>query len=80
MISLQEAIRIAEKFDSPFMPNFKARLVFDCKIFWSVVDTKQNEFTCCLRIHKETGELRGGSVPPLDWIEGEFEPIVVWEE
>ncbi len=82
MITWQEAVRIAEDFNSPFMPNFKARKVLDCKTFWSVIDTKQNEFTCELSIHKKTGELHGGSVPPFDWIENaeEFDPVVVYEE
>ncbi|MBO5644516.1 MAG: hypothetical protein J6S90_04655 [Lentisphaeria bacterium] len=82
MIDVKKAIIVAEGVNSPYMPNFKARKVWDCKTFWSVTDTKQSEFSCNFYIHKKTGEVRGGSVLPFDWIENaeEFDPVVVYEE
>ena len=81
MISLQEAVRIAESYNSPFMPNFKARKIYDSKTYWSLIDTKLNLFTCSYYIHKKTGEVRGGSVPPFDWMDNVTDPdILVYEE
>jgi hypothetical protein len=77
MIDLQDAILISET----KIPDFKARVVLDCNAYWCIESSKQNQFAGMACVHKKTGELRWGTIPPFDWIENaeEFDPVTVYE-